>query len=149
MTAPHLQEDNDNIQFTVPLGPPIVSKSIEEIEEDPHSVYRVMRDWVGLDVRNIARRHLGRIAVSGIVNWTINSAPSEDSDVPMVTEYFYGRNYPIAESELAPLLTALAHNYRHFKDPKKLEAVCSLLDAWRPYLDSMGVQFADRTLRVE
>lgn len=149
VTEPELHEDDDNTRFTVPLGPPIMSKSVEEIEEDPNSVYRVMRDWVRIDVKNIARRSLGRIAVTGIVSWQTNLAPSKDSDVRLKELYFYGPNYPIAERELAPLLTALAHNYRHFKEGEKLEAVCSLLEAWKPYLHAHGVRFADRTLCIE
>ncbi|NVM57632.1 MAG: hypothetical protein HWN51_05885 [Desulfobacterales bacterium] len=150
LQKPDLSETEDGARFEVPIGPPVLSKSIKEIEENPESVYAVMRDWVTMDVRNIARKHMGRIAATGIVNWTTNTAPTaEDSIPPMNSLYFFGPNYWHAERELAPVLTALAHNYRHDGQKEKLEAVCTLLNILRDYLDSHGLEFADGKLSID
>jgi len=150
LQKPDKSETEDEVRFRVPVGPPVLSKSIKEIEEDPESVYTVMRDWVAMDARNIARKHMGRIAVTGIVNWTTNTAPTaEDSIPPIENRYFFGPNYWHAERELTPVLTALAHNYRDNGQREKLEAVCALLNVLRDYLDPHGLKFADGKLSID
>ena len=149
LQRPKLSETEDGVRFKVPIGPPVLSKSIEEIEEAPESVYKVMRDWVAMDIRNIARKHMGRIAVSGFVNWTTNVALSTEDSTPMENSYFSGPDYWHTEREITPVLTALAHNYKHNSQRKKLEAVCGVLNALRDYLDPHGLKFADGELTID
>lgn len=129
------------------LGPPVIDMKVEDIERDPDAAYTVMRDWIALDVRNIARRRIGRIAVACAVNWKTNEplAPALLRDL-----YFYDTDHKPGERELAPILTALAHSYRHQRKSEKLDALCRFLATVPPeYLDDHGRRFARGELRVE
>jgi hypothetical protein len=55
----------------------------------------------------------------------------------------------LVEKDLAPILTALAHNYRHAKKEPELTALCAFLDKIRKFLDGHGLEFADGKLTVE
>ena len=133
---------------TVFLGPPIAGKSLDEIEADPAALYECLRSWIALDATNIARRRVGRIAVSGPHEWRTNS-PLGEGDV-IRTHYFYEANYLQSEADLAPILTALAHNYRHDKQKEKLQGLCAFLAQFDPHsLDDHGRKFAQGELKVE
>ncbi|MEE8113196.1 MAG: hypothetical protein V3T23_02465 [Nitrososphaerales archaeon] len=54
------------------LGPPILDKSLDEIESDPDSCHALLKDWLNYDAQNIARRRVGRIAIAGPSNWQTN-----------------------------------------------------------------------------
>lgn len=140
LNAPDLQDQS----FDVSLGPPIISKSVDEFEKEPGEIYRVMRDWLIMDVLNIARKHVARIAAAGFTQWTTNVPPTAENRF-LQNCYFFGPNYPYAEKELALMLTALAHNYKANQEGEKLEAVSALLAHLREYLDSQGLDFANTT----
>ncbi len=93
---------------------------------------------------NIARRSIGRIYCSGFVNWKTNEVPTKE-----LNQYAIGRGYPSAENDLAQILTALAHNYRHFKNKKRLEAVVSLMCNFPEHLDGHGEKFVSGELVIE
>jgi hypothetical protein len=86
----------------------------------------LLKEWLYLDAQNIARRRVGRIAIAGAASWETNKRLSEYRQVK--TLYFPGGEYRLAEKTLAPILTALAHNYRHDKQKAKLEALCQFLN---------------------
>jgi hypothetical protein len=111
------------------LGPPILDKSLDEIDSDPDFCHGLLKEWLYLDAQNIARRRVGRIAIAGAASWETNKR--------------------LSEKTLAPILTALAHNYRHDKQKAKLEALCQFLAEIEEHLDDHGREFAQGKLRVE
>jgi hypothetical protein len=129
------------------LGPPILDKSLDEIDSDPDFCHGLLKEWLYLDAQNIARRRVGRIAIAGAASWETNKRLSEYRQVK--TLYFPGGEYRLAEKTLAPILTALAHNYRHDKQKAKLEALCQFLAEIEEHLDDHGREFAQGKLRVE
>lgn len=129
------------------LGPPILDKSLDEIDSDPDFCHGLLKEWLYLDAQNIARRRVGRIAIAGAASWETNKRLSEYRQVK--TLYFPGGEYRLAEKALAPILTALAHNYRHDKQKAKLEALCQFLAEIEEHLDDHGREFAQGKLRVE
>jgi hypothetical protein len=98
-----------------------------------------MSAWIALDVENIARRRIGRLASRTFTNWETNVPPTSAN----WTQYVYGPHYGSAEQVLAPILTGLAHNYRHAKLEEKQKAISSFLATIREFLDSHGLDFAD------
>jgi hypothetical protein len=140
---------NGTHQYDINLGPPILQRSVQEIESDPNAAYSVLRDWIVLDAANIARRRIGRVAASTPVHWVTNVPPLSDGSLQVYNEYFMGEQYQLVEKDLAPILTALAHNYRHAKKGPELTALCGYLDKIRCFLDGHGLEFADGKLIVE
>jgi hypothetical protein len=129
------------------MGPPVIDMKVEDIERDPDAAFNIMREWISLDVRNIARRRIGRIAVACAVNWKTNEplAPAQLRDL-----YFYDTDHKPGERDLAPILTALAHSYRHQGKSRKLDALCRFLATIPPeFLDDHGKKFARGELRVD
>lgn len=147
------EESNDQHhgrhRYTINLGRPILRRTIQEIESDPETAYLVLRDWITLDAANIARRRMGRVAVTIPVTWEPNVAPFAHSACDVRTHYFFGRDYYLVERELAPILTALAHNYLNARKDAELTALCGFLDKIRKFLDPHGLEFADGKLTVE
>jgi hypothetical protein len=135
--------------YEINLGPPVLRRAVAEIEESPSLAFDIFRAWISVDVHNIARRRVGRVAVTTVPSWTTNVVPGLAAPVVMENGYLMGPDYARIERDVAPILTALAHNYRHAKDGTKLEALANMLDKIRPFLDQHGLDFADRKLRVE
>jgi hypothetical protein len=133
------------LKYVVDLGPPILEQRVEEIEGDPKIAHSVLREWIALDESNIARKRIGRISLTTLSSWTTNSAPSTGGAI-VHNGYFFGPDYGLAEKHLAPILTALAHNYRHAKDVEKLSALCALMRHFSQHLDRHGLDFADGNL---
>src|SRR5258708_3070638 len=65
----------NSLKYIVNLGRPILKQTIMDIETEPGTAYAVLRDWIALDSANIARRRIGRVAVSTPVKWETNIAP--------------------------------------------------------------------------
>ena len=130
----HVQYANDRADITVHLGPAIIQKSLDELEEHPDEPTEMLAKWIQQDADNIARRRLGRIAVRWFDEWETNCWPSENT----LNVYYHGPNHHLAEQAVTPLLTALARNYRHYNKHDKLEAVRNLLALLAPYLDAAG-----------
>jgi hypothetical protein len=126
----------------VHLGPPVLRKSLAELEGDPDSVYPLIEPWIIEDAGNIARRRLGRLAARCVDKWTTNVPPG-----PERYENYYWRPAPgaskAAEKDLIPMLTALGHHYRDHKLRGKFDAVVGLLKAYRPILQGHALRFAD------
>ena len=139
----------NTLKYIVNLGPPILQQTIAEIESEPATAYAVLRDWIALDTANIARRRVGRVALTTPTSWNINVAPLSNPSLSVYNEYFFGPHYELVEKDIAPILTALAHNYRHAKKEPELTALCNYLDKIRKFLDSHGLEFADGKLTVE
>ena len=139
----------NSLKYVVSLGSPILEQTIVDIESKPETAYAVLHDWIALDAANIARRRIGRVAVTTPTTWQTNVAPSTVPSLPVYNEYFFGPHYELVEKDLAPILTALAHNYRHAKMEPELTALCAYLDKIREYLDGHGLEFADGKLTVE
>ncbi|MBA2590933.1 MAG: hypothetical protein H0U97_01205 [Gammaproteobacteria bacterium] len=139
----------NTLKYVVNLGLPILHQTIADIESEPETAYAVLRDWIALDAANIARRRIGRVAVTTPVKWEANVAPLSDPAPAVYNEYFMGPYYELVEKDLAPILTALAHNYRHAKKEPELTALCGFLDKIRKFLDGHGLEFADGKLTVE
>lgn len=139
----------NTLKYVVSLGPPILEQRITDIESKPETAYAALRDWIALDAANIARRRIGRVAVTTPTTWQTNVAPSTVPSLAVYNEYFIGPHYELVEKDLAPILTALAHNYRHAKMEPELIALCGYLDKIRKYLDGHGLEFADGKLTVE
>lgn len=136
--------DREKREIIVPIGDPILSLNSDEIESNPDICAEILRPWLNLDKLNIARRSIGRIYCSGFVNWKPNEVPTEGFN-----QYILGSGYPKAEKDLAQILTALAHNYRHFKNKKSLEAVVSLMCNFPKHLDGHGEKFVSGELGIE
>jgi hypothetical protein len=139
----------NTLKYAVNLGRPILQQTIADIESEPGTAYTVLRDWIALDAANIARRRIGRVAVTTPMKWETNVAPLSDPALPMYNEYFMGPHYELVEKDLAPILTALAHNYRLAKKESELTALCGFLDKIRKFLDGHGLELADGKLIVE
>ena len=147
---PRMQVVTPNtLKYVVNLGPPILEQTITDIESKPETAYAALRDWIALDAANIARRRIGQVAVTTPTTWQTNVAPSTVPSLAVYNEYFIGPHYELVEKDLAPILTALAHNYRHAKMEPELIALCGYLDKIRKYLDGHGLEFADGKLTVE
>ena len=138
-TNPEISEDKGGARFRLHLGDPILSMTLSDLEADPTAAHAVLRPWLQLDVQNIARRRIGRIAASCFATWTTNVPPTSSYE----NHYFFGPYFPQAEHELAPVLTALAHNYRHAGDKTKCEALSAFLKTIKEHLDSHGLDFAE------
>jgi hypothetical protein len=139
----------NTLRYVVSLGPPILQQTITNIESEPATAYAVLRDWIALDAANIARRRIGRVAVSVPLKWNTNVAPLSGPGLAMYNEYFMGPHYGLVEKDLAPILTALAHNYLYAKKKPELTALCAFLARIRESLDPRGKEFADGKLTVE
>ena len=129
------------------LGPPIMKKSLDELESDPEFCHELLKEWLYFDAQNIAHRRVGRSTVSGVSHWKTNEPLSKFNESK--TLYFFGSNYRLAEKNLAPILTALAHCYRHNKQCAKLDALCKYLFEIKEHLDDHVEKFANGELRVE
>ncbi len=136
---PELAEDAAGARFRLHLGAPILSMTLSDLEADPAAAHAVLRPWLQLDAQNIARRRMGRIAASCFASWTTNVAPTSSYE----NHYFFGSDFARAEHELAPVLTALAHNYRDAGDKTKCEALSAFLNAIKEHLDPHGLDFAE------
>lgn len=145
LSQPELVEKDGHVKLY--LGPPILEKSLDEIESDPDFCHSLLKEWLHFDAQNIARRRVGRIAIAGAVSWQTNKRLSEYSIKK--TLYFFGGDYRLSEKSLAPILTALAHSYRHDKREAKLQALCSFLAEIEEHLDDHGKDFAQGKLRVD
>jgi len=135
------QESRDII---ISIGDPILSMSSEEIESTPDDCAKILRPWLLMDKLNIARRSIGRVFCAGYLNWKPNEAPKTGFN-----QYFYGPGYPKAEQDLAQILTALAHNYRHDENQKRLDAVVNLMSNFPEHLDAHGKRFVNGDLTIE
>jgi hypothetical protein len=132
-------------KYTLHIGPPIVDMTLSELETNPAAAHDVLRPWLQLDSQNIARRRMGRISASCFAEWTTNVPP----ELRYKNGYFMGPYYSSAERDLAPVLTALAHNYRHARDKTKLDALSAFLRTIKEYLDDHGLDFAEGRNVVE
>ncbi len=132
----------------VPVGQPIIDVTIDEVEQGGAPFFAVLERWIEIDKQNIASRAIGRIFVRGFWNWEPNKLPLEES---RRTVYFFDSQgaWKRAEEAVAPILTAIAHNYRHNQMKAPLEALRPMLCQLRPYLDKHGLGFAEGTLDVQ
>lgn len=126
-------------EIKVPLGTPILNMTIEEIESNPTICYDVLKKWLELDKKNIARRSIGRIFVSGWIDWLENKIPNNTNILQ--NYYFYGSGYNFAEFEVAPILTALAHNYQHNNQDEKFKSIVQILLQLKSYLNDEEIKF--------
>lgn len=133
----------DSIDYRVNLGRPIFSQTAAQIEENADTAYQVLRSWIALDAGNIALRNIGRVAVRTPMTWETNTPLS--SQQALRTTYWYGPDFRLVERDLAPILTALAHNYHdavsRSSDPRladKLAKLSALLATMPEFLDSHG-----------
>ena len=138
----------DSIDYLVNLGKPIFSQTAAQIEENADTTYQVLRSWIALDAGNIALRNIGRVAVRTPVTWETNTPLR--SEQALQTTYWYGPDFRLVERDLAPILTALAHNYHHAisksADPRladKLAKLSALLATMPEFLDSHGRDCAE------
>ena len=130
--------------LTIPVGLPILSMDIDEIEKNKDNCYNILKPWLALDKMNIARRSIGRIFSSGYLNWTENEKPKGQFN-----QYAFGPGYPVAEKDIAQILTALAHNYKHNKIQDKLVDLINYLKHFDNYLDQHGKDFVSGKLKIE
>ena len=119
----HVCYANNRAKVTVHLGPPILRKTLKELEEQPDGPTNLLAKWIQLDAENIARRRLGRIAVRCYDKWETNSEPSQKT----LDVYYHGPNHHLAERAVKPLLIALARNYKRYKKLDKLDVVDKLI----------------------
>jgi hypothetical protein len=133
-------------RIDVVTGPPVLQKTLAELEADRGEIYSIIEPWIRNGADNAARRRVGRIATTRFRRWQTNVPVSFDQRLGL---YYFSTNYAPAEKELALLLTALAHSYRHAKQAAKLDALAGLLGHLRPYLDPHGLAFADRKMVVD
>ncbi len=125
---PDLHEDTNATTFDIATGPPILVQTLDELEADGALAYSILKTWIEADNANIARRIVGRLASQPTTSYT---------------QYVYGPNYAQADRELAPILTALAHNYRHNGRREKLVALAAFLKTMVDFLDDHGRDFAE------
>lgn len=124
-----------------------MKRSLDELESDPESCHELLKEWLYFDAQNIVHRRVGRSTVSGVSHWNTNDPPSKFNESKTI--YFFAGDYRLAEKNLAPIFTALAHCYRHNKQRAKLDALCKFLFEIKEHLDDHGVKFASGELRVE
>lgn len=106
-----------------PLGPPILRVKLAKIERNPAPTWKLLRKWIEMDRGNLVARDTGRVLVRAYASWKTNRLPSAP-----VHHLMSGPGYSRAEDAVRPLLIALEHNYQRFSQPRKLDAVRSLLE---------------------
>lgn len=137
-------DEKDGARFEIYSGPPIFHQTLSEIEADSATLRTVLDAWIRLDAVTLANRSTNRLTSTVYHAWDVNKVPS----VSMI-EFYMGPNYDVGERAIAPVLTALAHNYRNAKNREKLAAVLPLMRALEPYLDDHGRGFVSGKLRID
>lgn len=133
----------DRVAAQIHLGPPLLRQSLAELETNHALAHEVLAPWLRADSANIARRRVGRIATRCLEGWQTNQPLGDPSaGYAAYTSYFIGPNYSDAERDLVPMLTALAHNYRHHQMTDKAAALGSYLRTLEPFLDDHGRDLA-------
>jgi hypothetical protein len=137
--------DGATADFEVGLGPPTCRVTLSELEDHPAAIFPTMDAWARQDADNIARRRLGRLAVRCFFEWQTNVVPT----AAFFDRYYFGPSYPIAESALVPILTALGHNYVHARDRKKFAGLRELLESLAPVLGEHGRMMVDGSIHID
>jgi hypothetical protein len=135
-----VQIDREHRTINVPVGLPILSMNISDIEDRRDVCYDILRPWLELDKKNIARRGVGRIFSSGFLNWEENRNPSV-----FFNQYTFGPDYRVAEKELKNILIALAHSYKEFGKQTELEALFNYLKHYKNYIGTEEMEFIKST----
>jgi len=133
------------LNIDIPLGYPILDIKIDDFENNVQDIHKLLKPWLEMDKMNIAYRNMGRAFLQGFDNWKPNKIPSEKPK----GIYVFGPSYQDYEKAIAPILTTLAHCYRHYKRKPELEALKHMLKIVYKYLDKHGKDFADGKLKVE
>ncbi len=126
--------------FDVMLGPPIFSQDLDALEKDPSVAYKILKAWIQMDAKNIARRRTGRLFFQSFRDWQTNVVPKQ----VFWSRYYFGPNYRNAEPEFANQLMAFGINYERSQDAEKLKAVCEMLHLLRPHLGPWEQEFLNK-----
>lgn len=137
--SPSAVEAERPLEYVVNVGRPILNLTASQIESEPDVAYEVLKSWITLDAGNIALRNVGRVAVRLPVVWETNRPL--DASARIATTYWYGPDFRLVERDLAPILTALAHNYNHARDSEKCKRLRALLEVMPEWLDEHGRGF--------
>lgn len=124
--------------ISVEIGEPILSMTIDEVENNPNKCYEILKPWLELDKMNLARRSIGRIFSTGYLNWKPNEAPKG-----YFNQYTFGNEFEKAEKDIANILTALCGSYRGAKQKERLDDLINLLKHYENYLDAFGKEFIE------
>lgn len=136
-----VQSDANTIDYEVNLGKPVFKQTSAQIEEDAQTAYDVLKTWVDMDGGNIALRNVGRVAVRTPEKWETN-IPLAANQL-LRTTYWFGPDFNLVERDLAPILTALAHNYHHASASDKLEKLRAFIATIPEHLDQHGRDCVD------
>ena len=128
----------------IPVGVPILSMDIDEIDKNKDKCYDILKPWLELDKMNVARKSIGRIFSSGFINCEENNHPKG-----YFNQYTFGPDYPLAEKDIAQILTALAQSYKRFKMKDKLNDLVAYLKHLDVHLDQIGKDFVSGKLKVD
>lgn len=141
--------DNNNI--VVGIGKPIIEGSLDEYEEKASEFQKILNRWVEIDQGNLARKSIGRNHVFGLLNHEPNKLPDFSNTNGIVNWYFFGKQSTSqVEISLAPILTALAHGYRHNKEKFKYECVVNLMKQLPiELLDEHGQGFINGNIKYD
>lgn len=140
----HTKHDEPNNMFEIFSGPPIFSQTLSQIEADYTTLRKVLTTWISRDAVTLAHRAINRLTTTMFHEWQTNGEPSVVS-----TDFYMGPNFGVGEQGIAPILTALAHNYRNTNDKKKLEAILPLMKALEEHLDAHGKGFVSGKIRID
>ncbi len=125
--------DREIREIKVEVGDPIMNLTVDEIEQNPDKCRKILKLWIDLEKLNIARRSIGRIFCECYIDWTPNQPPKQ-----VIRQYVIGPEFSKAESDIAPLLTALAQNYSRFKQDEKYQRTIQLMKLIEKHLDDYG-----------
>jgi hypothetical protein len=118
----------NNSELSVGIGNPIIDATLDDFEAKYKTFQEILNTWIEVDQRNLARKSIGRNHVFGIRNHIPNNMPNLSDPNCLVNWHFFGlENSNQVEIAISPILTALAHGYRHNKNKKGFDAVVNLM----------------------
>lgn len=127
--------EETSLHYEANLGPPVLQQSVEELETSSETAYNVLKGWISLDAANISLREIGRVVSRSVASWETNMPPDSSK---IVVPYWFGPHFPLVERDIAPLLTALAHNYHDAGQGEKLRLLADFLATIPEHLDGHG-----------
>jgi hypothetical protein len=128
-------EGEEEAEFTVWLGKPIINLSMDELELSGNLAYAAIKPWILTDIANIENKRSGAIVTKHIMQWETNKEPLPGH----YSIYYDGPNYQAAEKFILPTLVSLLHNYRKQNSKEPSILLENKINTLISYANSMGV----------
>lgn len=115
--AHYKDKGGDGCRYNIPLGPPIVTLSIDQLKTDIVEKARIaLAKAARVEMLNITYRRLN----VHFSQWTLDILTNDDSSVYKIGQFYAwntepGRNTPEQLRALLPIVVALAHNLKSQK----------------------------------